>query len=352
MFRAYIVLIVIISSLFFQPECRALEGTEASANTTKIDEESPSYDKIVPVIGWERYSGDSARSVKGWVRWWKYLRLKKPITMKWIDDLILRIHPGSEVFRSLFVRGIYDPNLVVVIDSLLPQGGVFLDIGANMGYVSLLASRKVGEKGKVFALEPSSRDFRRLVDNVNINGLGNIIFPHRLAASDKNTKMKLLIASEERNFLNTSGSEISFKGVEKVGTEEVAALPLDAFVENEKIKRIDVIKLDIEGSELYALKGAKNTIERYHPAIILGVNHRALKICETDCSELQKSIDEMKYHIYRIAEKPIFALEKIANIADVRSGVIICLHESVVPPVLPQPKKRSVSEDISDFFLR
>jgi FkbM family methyltransferase len=317
----------------------------------RIDEVSPSYDRIAPQKGWNRFSGDSARSLKGWVRWWKYLFMKKPIVMEWIDGLILRIHPKNEIYRSIFVRGIYDPNLVTIINTLFPKDGIFIDAGANMGYVSLLVSRAIGI-GHIFALEPSSRDFDRLEDNININGLGDIISPYRLSVSDKNGKAQLLIANEERSALNTLGFEISCKGVEKIGVEEVDTITLDSFVEKEGIKQVDVLKLDIEGSEFHALKGAKNVIEKYRPSLIIGINGNSLRTCDADCDKLQKIIGEMRYYAYKVVETPFLSLEKVENLSAVNAGIIICLHESIVPPALPQPEKRSIKERISDFFLR
>ncbi|MDR2106994.1 MAG: FkbM family methyltransferase [Holosporaceae bacterium] len=330
----------------------AEKSAEKNFVEIKTEESAPSYDKIVPIAGWTRSSGDSARSASGWVRWWKYLRMKKPVVMKWMDGLVLRIYPGNEICRALFVRGIYDPNLMTVTDKLLSKDAVMIEAGANMGYISLPAAKIVGPKGRIIASEPCSRDFQRLEDNVNLNNLANIISIHKTAVSDKIGKAQLIIACEERSALNTLGSEIASRGVEKAGSEEVDTVTVDRLAEKERINRLDVLKLDIEGSELKALLGAKDTIEKYRPALILGVKRDALKSCNADRPELQNVIKEMRYFAYKISEEPIFALEKIENISDIEGDIIICLHESIVPPVLPQPKKNSLTEAISEFFLR
>jgi FkbM family methyltransferase len=250
------------------------------------------------------------------------------------------------------VRGIYNPNTAVVICALLPAGGVFIDVGANMGYGSLLASKAVGKEGRVFALEPSSRDFARLSENIALNSLQQVIFPRRLAISERNGTAQLLISSEERSALNTLGVEISCKGVEKISTEEVGTSTLDAFVEKEEIERIDVIKLDVEGSEVGALLGARGTLKKYRPALILGVNCSALKSCNTDRGELQRVINEVGYRVYQIVEEPAFALEPVADLSQVYGGVVVCLHESFNPPVLLQPKDFSIFDKVSNFFSR
>ena len=327
---------------------------DSDSKSLDIDGEvvsAPSYNKLIPLVGWNRYSGDTAFSVGEWKRWWQYISLKKPAVMKWMDGLCLRIYPKNEVFRSLFVKGIYDPNLIVVINALLPAKGVFLDIGSNMGYCSLLMSKAVGEDGKVFAIEPSERDFLRLVDNVNLNRLSNVNV-YRLAVSDKIGKVSISIAPEERSALNTLGTEFSNKGIEKVQTEEVDSVTLDAFVEEEELSRIDVIKMDIEGSELKALNGAKDTIEQYRPALIVGINENSLNASNASVEEIEETLKKLRYKMYYLIEKPFFALKETTSLKQVKSNRIICLHESFIPPVLPQPKKEGFLEKVENFFTK
>lgn len=320
--------------------------------------EAPAYDKLLPIVGWNRYSGDTAGTINEWKRWWKYLLLEKSkstgiktVIMDWMNDLRLRIYPGNEVFRSIFVKGIYDPNLIVVINALLPVDGVFIDIGANMGYCSLLMSRVVGEDGKVFAIEPSERDFLRLVDNVSLNKLGNVNV-YRVAISDKAGNVKISIAPEERSALNTLGTAFSNKGIEELRTEEVGAITLDRFVEQEEIDRIDVIKMDIEGSEFKALKGSRESVERYRPALIVGVNKNSLGASGSSIEEVMKVLKELRYKVYYLTESPFFALKEAISVDQIKGNWVICIHESFVPPVLPQPKKEKLVDKIRDFFAQ
>ncbi len=313
--------------------------------------DAPAYDELGSIVGWNRYSGDTAFSINEWKRWWQYISLKQPVVMKWMNNLYLRIYPKNEVFRSIFVRGIYDPNLVVMINTLLPNGGVFLDIGSNMGYCSLLMSKAVGEDGRILAVEPSERDFLRLVDNVNLNRLDNVSV-YRLAISDKIGKTNISIATEERSALNTLGTEFSNRGIEKVKTEEVDVTTLDAFVEEEDLDRVDVIKMDIEGSESKALNGAIDTIEKYRPALIIGVNENSLKANGSSIEEIEKILRDLRYKIYYLEETPVFSLKEITDLREVKGNIVVCLHESFVPPILPQPKKEEFLEKLKQFFTR
>lgn len=312
---------------------------------------APNYDSLIPIIGWNRNSGDTASTISEWKRWWTYLRMKDPVVMNWINGLELRIYPKNEVFRSLFVRGIYDPNLVVAINSLLPTGGVFIDVGANMGYCSLLAGKSVGSEGEVFAIEPSERDYLRLTDNIALNKLENIK-AYRLAISDSVKEINIYIAPEERSALNTLGTTFGSSGLEKLKTETVQAVTIDKFADDEKINKIDVLKLDIEGSELGALNGARNSIEKYRPAIILGVNKDTLKACGASVEDLDRVLKELRYKVYELVEEPFFAFREINSLSLTKNKIVFCLHESFKPPVLPQAKKQTWSDKVADFFTR
>ncbi|GHU18579.1 hypothetical protein FACS189472_07110 [Alphaproteobacteria bacterium] len=321
---------------------------------------APKFDKLVPVSGWDRYSCDSASTVSQWFRWWKYLRFEKPVYMSWINGLVLKLYPKNEICRALFVRGVYNPNQLVVINSLLPKGGVMVDAGCNIGYSLLLASATVGKSGHIFALEPSKRDFDRLLENVKLNRADDVISVYRYAVLDKKGSANLMVAYEERSSLNTLGTEFSVKGVENLAPETVETTSIDDFVFEKKINKVDLLELDIKGSEYLALKGSVKTIERDHPAIVLGINESALKSCGTKMkvkdpetgkeeeivdshiSDIKKLLKDLKYRAYKIVEFPAFALEEVRDIEKEHEKVVYCLHESLDPPALPQPEKKSM----------
>ena len=359
LFRSSCCVLLLISSfngdIFADNSAADNLRSEQDSDEAVVD--APAYNELLPIPGWNRYSGDTADSLGEWKRWWQYLLLEKAktngtktVVMNWLRNLRLRIYPGNEVFRSIFVRGIYDPNMVVVLDALLPSKGVLIDIGANMGYCSLLMSRTVGEDGKVFAIEPSERDFLRLVDNVNLNKLNNVNV-YRLAISDISGEVEISIASEERSSLNTLGTEFSNRGIEKIRTEKVEATTLDRFVEQEEIDKIDVIKMDIEGSEFKALLGAKDSIEMFRPTLILGINKNSLKANGSSTEDIEKILRDFRYKMYCLKEDPFFALKEITDLRELEGSWVVCLHESFVPPILPQPKKEKILEKVQNFFF-
>lgn len=333
----------------------AIETPDDTVDNLIIDFDAPSYDQLNFVSGWNRYSGDSASTVKQWMRWWQYLRLKTPIVMRWIDGFVLRIYPGNEIFRALFIKGIYDPNSMMVVKNLLPEGGVFIDVGASFGYFSIVATDAVGPSGRVMAIEPSSRDYARLVDNIQINNLGNVVSTYRLAISDKKGTALLSIATEERSALNTLGNEFSFKGIDNIAKEEIETVSLDEFLEFNPVDRVDFIKLDIEGSELKALEDAKKTIEKFKPVLMLGVNENALRASGTDHDKIQITLTNLGYRAYKLVEDQKngqFTLELIPDLTKESAKVVFCFPEGINPPELPKVQQRSLRDRIEDFFTK
>jgi len=139
-----------------------------------------------------------------------------------------------------------------VIEKQIKKGDVILDIGANIGFYTLIMAKLVGEKGKVYAFEADPTNFEILKKNVEVNGYKNIVLVNKVV-SNKNEKIKFYV---DRG--NTAGNSL-FNG-DKEEYNEVDAIKIDDYFPNNK--KIDFIKIDIEGSEGRAMKGMVNLLEK------------------------------------------------------------------------------------------
>jgi FkbM family methyltransferase len=155
------------------------------------------------------------------------------------DSLHLSVHESWEKLESK------------VIKKYVKEGDIVLDIGANIGYYSLLLAKLVGKNGKVYAFEPDPDNFYLLKKNIEANGYENII-PVQKAVSDKNEKLKLYLQKE-----NFAGH--SLRHNDSLNSIEVDSIRLDDFFKN-KSKDINFIKMDIEGAEGRALKGMRKLL--------------------------------------------------------------------------------------------
>lgn len=172
-------------------------------------------------------------------------------------------------FQRLNVYGLFEPGTIILIKKLLKEGMTFLDLGAHRGYYTLLASKLVGEKGRVFAFEPAPENFALLERNVK--GRSNMTLVQK-AVSNKSGTTRLFLSSK-----NTANHSLYDAGDSRESVE-VEVISLDEFFKD-KDSKIDVIKMDIEGAEMSALDGMPNIIkENENLRIITEFNPRALQV--------------------------------------------------------------------------
>ena len=153
------------------------------------------------------------------------------------------------VDRTIYCTGEWEPLETGLIAKILKPGDVFVDVGANIGYFTLLASRRVGPEGRVIAVEANPRTFKLLEANVRLNGCANVTL-HHVAAGEAAGLATLF----EREAGNSGGDQVDFTGDGKIAVER-----LDALVGEQRVR---LIKLDIEGAEAKALRGASGLLER------------------------------------------------------------------------------------------
>jgi len=204
-------------------------------------------------------------------RAWEHLKAEnpdQPITASLGGNLRVRIYPRDVLGRDIFVHGFFEEAECRFVRQFLTPGMTFFDIGANLGQYTLLAAQQVGESGQVHSFEPSGRLFAELIHNVRLNGLENICSLNQLAVSDNDGiafLSKYCAGAEVYGSLGKhKRSEASVVGEEKVHTTTI-----DRYVRAQGVKRIDLIKMDIEGAELPALQAATQTLVRADaPAIV------------------------------------------------------------------------------------
>ncbi len=148
---------------------------------------------------------------------------------------------------QLFLGGLYEKYETNLFKSVVGEGMTVVDLGANIGYYTLLAAKLVGRKGRVFAFEPAPDNFSLLLKNIEANGYDNII-PVQKAVSNETGTTKLFLCEVNR------GDHRIYQSHDNRESITVDVTTLDNFFENEQYP-IDVIKMDIQGAEMAALQG-------------------------------------------------------------------------------------------------
>lgn len=195
-------------------------------------------------------------------------------------------------------KGVYHPQMTKVFKDIISEGMTIVDIGANIGYFTLIAARLTGKKGKVFAFEPEPHNFDLLVRNIALNGYDNVIAVQK-AISDKNGKAKLFVDRTSWGSHSLMGGGKGFAQ----GVIEVETQTLDDYFKDYR-GEINLIKIDIEGAEAIAFRGMWDTIRSSNGLAII-TEFLPDFLAKYDCSPNQFLQDILRYgfELYSIDEE-------------------------------------------------
>src|SRR5262249_7184879 len=163
--------------------------------------------------------------------------------------------------QYIYFFGVWEPDLTRFISRRLKSGDTFVDVGANIGYYSMLASTLVGKSGRVVSIEASPETFQALESNLARNSIENVRAIN-MAASDSQGSLKLYRGHVFNIGLATVIQEQGFEF-----ECEVAAAPLTSILQPVEIRNARLIKIDVEGAELSVVSGLLPLLHSGHPEL-------------------------------------------------------------------------------------
>jgi FkbM family methyltransferase len=208
---------------------------------------------------------------------WEAAREKElavPLTVRWYGGTTVDVTLGNDNSLCLYVCGSFEPNEFAFVDRVLKPGMVFIDVGANDGYYTLFAARRVGPNGKVIAVEPSSRERAHLQRNLGRNGLDNVQVVAAALGAEAGF-VDLHLAHGVHAGHNTLG-DFAHDDVVRASSERVPLDTLDAVVARQGLSRVDMVKIDVEGGEAGVVAGARKVLATARPVLLMELNERAL----------------------------------------------------------------------------
>lgn len=173
-------------------------------------------------------------------------------------------------YQPWMALGLYEPEVAQLIYHSLKPGDVFYDIGANAGYFTLIAAKAVGSTGKVIAFDPVPKNVETVNEQIKLNKLQDRASIEPLAISNFNGPVELLIPSRNANahLADVEAPHVANSGGTIV---DVTCVSLDHYISQHI--RPTLIKMDIEGAEVKALKGATQLLAGLNPPIFLITAH-------------------------------------------------------------------------------
>lgn len=222
---------------------------------------------------------------------------KKTYKKKLFNGLFMQVDAKDHIQKSIFWYGAYEKDVSRVWQQLVNRDSVILDIGANIGYFSLLAAAKAKD-GKVFSFEPVSFFRDCLQQNMALNAIENYE-ALSFAISNKN---------EPTNFYLADGANLGMSGMRPPENfsgrqEQIQTIVLDEWVENKALTAIDFIKLDIEGAEKKALDGMNKTLSRFRPVLLIEIIHSQLEQFGNSVKEIYDTLTSHDYIAYEIVDQ-------------------------------------------------
>ena len=194
---------------------------------------------------------------------------------------------------SLSINGIHEKIITNLIKKEIHSGDVVLDIGAHIGYYTLQFANLVGSTGKVYAFEPEPKNFELLKKNVQINKHDNVVLIQKIV-SDKDGIVEFFISK-----FDSIGNKL-FKSNEAGSSIKIESTTLDEYFKDLK-KKIDFIKMDIQGGEGKAILGMKNLLkENKNLKIIQEWWPDALKQNHANPEDHLKFLQHIGYKFYEI----------------------------------------------------
>jgi FkbM family methyltransferase len=193
---------------------------------------------------------------------------------------------GGVVLLLLFMHE-YEPTTTEVFKEYAKEGSTVIDIGANIGYFTLLAAQCVGGKGKVVAIEPEEMNAKDLCANVALNGFTNVEIV-KAAVSNKPGIAKLNVSAGESG----EHSLVIPKSRKYAMTQDVKLITIDDLY----IRNISLIKIDTEGHEYEVIEGAIKTLQKYYPPLIIEIWPEGLNTSGHSVEEFGTLINSIGYN--------------------------------------------------------
>ena len=227
---------------------------------------------------------------------WKY-----PSKIEWLESGLQKF---VESYEKKGITSIAFPLLgthnggldTEIVKSQISKGDIVVDVGASIGYYSLILARAVGKEGHVFAFEPRPERFELLQKNVEINGYDNITI-EQMAVLDQNGETDFYYSKNQKTGFKLEVSEKEKEMISEKATTKTVRLE-DYFKEREIQNKIKFIKSDVDGPEFAVLKSAGCILQNKDLKVFFEWDYESIKIAGDSPEEVLELLYKNNFKIY------------------------------------------------------
>lgn len=225
-----------------------------------------------------------------------------------VGSFKMNIDLEQRIDAKIYFAGAWEPATVETIQKLVPVGGVALDVGANIGYLSLILAERVGPTGKVIAFEPTDWTYARLRANLALNDMPQITAV-QAGLSDSEC------VCEEADI--PYGYRLDGKMVTQ--RQAIRLITMDGYLAAHPVDRLDFIKCDTDGAEEMVFAGGIETLQRFKPAIHFELYQGVASDQVASSERLLRKLHELGYAFFREGSlEPFGSLEAV--LAELQPG--------------------------------
>lgn len=226
---------------------------------------------------------------------------------------------GDLITNQLKQYSAHTRNELAMLKSLITDGDNIIDIGAHIGTFSIPLARFNKGRGKIFSFEADLDNYNLLKINICENYMDDVIMPLHAIVSDRKLRFTKLKPCDDNSgmhcFLPESSPSVT-------DTSDIAVINIDEWCEyNESETKIDLIKIDVEGAEMAALRSCEKIIKRYTPLIYIEISKEALDRFNCTVGEIEEILTSSGYHFFRNtgprnSDNDLFKIARLNTIAD------------------------------------
>lgn len=207
------------------------------------------------------------------------------------------VDPRSHLFSRTVLSGSYEPELLKIVAPYIDKERDAIDVGANIGFYSVLLAKTLNEGQRILSIEPTSNALRRLRRNIDMNEVGERIeiFEGVASNSDGTIEINIVVGKEEYSSVGKMKHH-SIQG-EKTVVEKAKSATLDALVESRSLNP-GFIKVDVEGVEHLVFGGAQNVLSEYRPIVLSELSDELLRENGSSAMEVINLVEKNNYDVY------------------------------------------------------